>query len=97
MIRGEIKKSHEVAISSQALVQGNRVTATSHEWSLIMDYSRKMPELYHLPTDPKQIHNLYNERGEVAEKLHLKTISFLETLGVEEEILRGWRNVSKHE
>ncbi|UCE10770.1 MAG: sulfatase, partial [Candidatus Thorarchaeota archaeon] len=54
LIKGETNEIRELAISSQALVQGNRMTATSHEWSLIIHYSRQLSELYHLRTDSKQ-------------------------------------------
>jgi len=79
----------------------HRMTVTSKEWALISvrsdvsgtdEVGRKIePELYHLPTDPTQTKNLYQEKREVARQLHSKMIQFLESIKTSEEILNLWR------
>jgi len=51
------------------------------------------PQLYHLPTDPKQEHNVLNEHREKAEHLHSKLVKFLEAIKTPEEYLRYWRKI----
>ncbi len=79
------------------------MTVTSKEWALLAvrsdvsgtdELGRKIePELYHLKTDPTQTKNLYQEKHEVAERLHSKMIEFLESIGASEEILKLWRRL----
>jgi len=79
------------------------MTVTSKEWALLAvrsdvsgtdELGRKIePELYHLKTDPTQTKNLYQEKHEVAERLHSKMIKFLESIGASEEILKLWRRL----
>lgn len=86
---------------SFAITSAIRMTVTSKDWSLITHRSDAPPvdnlgvkmesELYHLPTDPKQTRNIYNEKEEVAQELHTKMIAFLESVGTKEEILKRWR------
>ncbi len=52
---------------------------------------RVEPELYNLSADPKQTRNLYDEEKDVAEELHSNMIQFLQSIGENEEFLRGWR------
>lgn len=62
----------------------------------IFGLTHKYPtELYHLPTDPKQTRNLFDEKKEVAEELHSKMIQFLESLGTREDLLRRWKGKNK--
>ena len=78
-----------------------RITVTSKEWTFIMARSdaplkdevgaKTEPELYHLPTDPKQDHNLYDEKKGVAQELHGKMVHFLESIGTKEAVLQHWR------
>jgi len=51
------------------------------------------PELYHLPTDPAQKYNVYEESRDVAVKLHADHVRFLETLGLPEQYLRHRREL----
>jgi len=105
IIRGEEKQIREIALSSQSLLQANRITVTSNNWSLIAvsadspqtDISgRKVePELYYLQRDPKQTCNLFNEKKEVAEELHSKMIQFLKSIGTREDLLLKWRPKDK--
>ena len=86
-------------------VSAVRMTVTSKDWALITvrsdtpptdDLGMKLePELYHLPTDPKQTKNVYHEKREVAQELHAKMIGFLESVGTKEEALRHWRKPKK--
>jgi arylsulfatase A-like enzyme len=79
------------------------MTVTSKEWALLAvrsdvsgtdELGRKIePELYHLETDPTQTRNLYQEKREVAERLHSKMIEFLESIRTSEEILKLWRRL----
>jgi len=90
------------ALRHQPAAPRVQITVTSDKWSLIATRAdapptgergeRLTPELYHLPTDPKQTKNLYDEKTEVAEELRSNMIKFLESLGTEEEILRPWRS-----
>lgn len=51
------------------------------------------PELYHLPTDPKQQHNVFSENRAVAERLHATHVRLLEELGTREEYLANRREL----
>jgi len=81
-----------------------RVTVTSKDWVLITARSdappadslgvKVEPELYHLPTDPRQSRNLYREKEEAADELHSKMVRFLESISTKEEVLRHWRKAN---
>ena len=45
------------------------------------------PELYHLPTDPAQRYNVYEENRDIATRLHGEHVRFLQGLGMNEELL----------
>ena len=49
----------------------------------------KEPELYHLPSDPKQEKNVFAKNKDVAKRLHAEYIRFLQSVGTPEEYLRG--------
>lgn len=51
------------------------------------------PELYHLPSDPKQKRNVFAENRAVAEQLHAEHVRMLEELGTREEYLGNRRNL----
>ncbi len=77
------------------------MTITSDEWALIAvrpdtKGSIKMkkdsqPQLYHLPSDPAQSKNLYDEEKDVATDLYSGMIQFLEDKKASKEILKLWR------
>ena len=48
-------------------------------------------ELYHLPSDPRQQHNLIAERPDVAADLRRRLVAFLEELGAAPELVEPWR------
>lgn len=52
-----------------------------------------MPELYHLPTDPVQRYNVYEENRDIATRLHGEHVRFLESLGMDEEFLANRRKL----
>jgi len=54
---------------------------------------RPRNELYHLPDDPKQVHDVFDKNVHEAKKIHAKLIRFLESIGTKEEILRYWRRL----
>ena len=51
------------------------------------------PELYHLPSDPKQEKNVLKENLEVARSIHAQYVKFLEELGTPEEYLQNRRQL----
>jgi len=52
------------------------------------------PELYHLPSDPGQQHDLFDQQREVAERLHAQHVQVLEALGTPEEHLANRRELT---
>jgi len=50
-------------------------------------------ELYYLPNDPKQAHDVFNENTEIAKGIHAKLVKFLESIGTREDVLRYWRKL----
>jgi len=50
-------------------------------------------ELYHLPSDPQQRHNIFSERKDVAKRLHSRFVEFLREVGISEERLRYWLKI----
>jgi len=50
-------------------------------------------ELYKLPEDPSQLHDVIDENRDVAMEIHGKMLSYLESLGTEERILKYWRGL----
>ena len=51
------------------------------------------PELYHLPSDPKQQKNVFAANRQVAERLHREHVRLLEELGTPEEHLANRREL----
>lgn len=48
-------------------------------------------ELYHLPSDPRQMHNVISQHPRVAAELRQTFVSFLESLGTNAEFIEPWR------
>lgn len=63
-------------------------TLTTEEWSFIYAGSGDY-ELYHLPTDPQQNHNVADRYPEVAQQLHLQYLEFLQRLGTNPRYLEA--------
>jgi len=51
------------------------------------------PALYYLPDDPQQERNLISEQQDLAKRMHVQYVEFLETLGTEEKYLRYRRRL----
>ena len=51
-------------------------------------------ELYHLPEDPRQLHDVFDENRDFAEEIHGKLVGFLESLGTDERVLKYWRRLT---
>ena len=65
---------------------GCDTTLTTEEWSFIYS-TLAPPELYHLPSDPKQEKNIINERPEVAGELHQLLLKFMRDYNVPPELI----------
>lgn len=50
-------------------------------------------ELYHLPSDPQQRHNIFSEHRDIARRLHSKFLSLLGKAGMSQENLRYWLKI----
>ncbi|NIM46230.1 MAG: hypothetical protein GTO54_11520, partial [Nitrososphaeria archaeon] len=44
--------------------------------------------------DPGQLHNVFDENGDIAEELHKKLVKLLESVGTTEAILKYWREIA---
>ncbi|MBE9566802.1 MAG: sulfatase, partial [Proteobacteria bacterium] len=53
------------------------------------------PQLYHLPSDPKQEKNIFGENREVARRLHAEHVRLLEDLDTPEEYLENRRELTE--
>ncbi|HIE51889.1 MAG TPA: hypothetical protein EYP85_09035 [Armatimonadetes bacterium] len=91
VLRGETKTIRELAVSSPRLPTEpeGRVysTVTDGEWTLLDAADQAPPELYHLPTDPRQERNVAAQRREVVERLHGAYLQFLSAVGTSKERL----------
>jgi len=47
-------------------------------------------ELYHLPSDPQQKHNIFPEHEKIAKRLHARFLGLLRKAGISEENLKYW-------
>ena len=52
--------------------------------------SRSDTELYHLPSDPKQMHNLVEEKKDVALKMRKEFVQILESLKADRDVVDPW-------
>jgi len=55
-------------------------TVTDGEWTLVYGGELAPPELYHLPSAPRQERKVMAEHPEVATDLHRRHLALLETL-----------------
>lgn len=78
--------SFDGGASGQAM--GEPITVTTEEWALLVPPGVEGRELYHLPSDPRQEHNLIAERPEVARDLHAALVDFLRETGASSERIR---------
>ena len=63
-------------------------TVTDGEWAYICAPRGLTSELYHLPTDPEQAHNVLDSHPEVGERMYRAWIGFMEAHGASEARLR---------
>ena len=96
LLRGEVDKVRDLAVCSPRLPTDPETlvwsAVTDGEWSLMDGGALGKPELYHLPTDPKQQRDLFNEYRDIALRLHEEYLRFLSGIGTPEEriALRRW-------
>jgi arylsulfatase A-like enzyme len=84
LLRGEVEAVRDVAVSSWSFRNWSRSrpsTVWTEEWSLVYWRVGIEPELYHLPSDPDQLRNLYAEHRDVARELHGRYVHLLQELG----------------
>ena len=91
-LRGEEESIRDIAVASPTLSDDpeTRVysTVTDGEWTLVYAGNLAEPELYHLPSDPKQRRNVLEENRDVARDLIEKYIKTLREIGTSERRLR---------
>jgi arylsulfatase A-like enzyme len=63
-------------------------TVTDGEWAYICAPQGLPCELYHLPSDPEQAHNLLGQHPEVGERMYRAWIGFMQAHGASEARLR---------
>lgn len=63
------------------------VTLTTTEWSLLYSAQGEPVELYHLPTDPYQEHNVANQNASVVEDIHSQYVKLLKEMNTKAEYL----------
>jgi arylsulfatase A-like enzyme len=83
LLRGEVEAVRDVAVSSWSFRHWSRYrpsTISTKEWSLVYWRVGIAPELYHLPTDPAQTHDVHREHPEVARELHEAYVRLLQHL-----------------
>ncbi|MBC7327244.1 sulfatase [bacterium] len=66
-------------------------TITDGEWTLIVGAGDMHPELYHLPTDPNQEKNVFEENKKLAQTLFESYINYLRKWGTKEEYIQQRR------
>jgi arylsulfatase A-like enzyme len=84
LVRGEAESVRDVAVSSWSLHTWSRFrssTVWTDEWSLVYWRMGIEPELYHLPSDPDQLRNVYADHRDVARELHGRYVRLLQELG----------------
>jgi arylsulfatase A-like enzyme len=67
-------------------------TITDGEWTLIVGAGDMQPELYHIPSDPNQERNVFEENKGKAEDLFQRYIAYLRAWNMKEEYIK-WRRL----
>lgn len=93
-LRGKDGGARKIAVNSHTLQVDPDwkiySTITDGEWTLHYPGQNQhgaKPELYHLPTDPHEQTNRFDEQRNIAERLHAAYIALLEEIGTPEEKL----------
>ncbi len=58
------------------------VTVTTDEWSFLYGAEPQQSELYHLPSDPKQVNNVIAQHPDVAKEHHQRLVQFMRDTNV---------------
>lgn len=80
VLRGQNEGDRPVAVSSWPFKRGEAKRPSvvrSHEWSYVFWRADLEPELYHRPTDPGEVRNVYREHRGVAREMHARYVEFL--------------------
>jgi arylsulfatase A-like enzyme len=80
VLRGQEEKVRDVSVSSWALGGFSPFRPSmirSDEWAMAFWRSGVEPELYHLPSDPNEEHNVYRQHQAAARDLHRQYVRFL--------------------
>jgi len=93
-LRGGGKGKREIAVNSHTLRADPNwkiySTVTDGEWALHYPGRNPhgaRPELYHLPTDPREQNNRFDERSDLAKHLHAEHVALLKRIGTASEKL----------
>ena len=85
VVRGEVDSVRDMAISSWSLrdwsVHRPSVLRTD-EWTFVYWRVGVKPQLFHLPSDPGEEHDVFTENVSVARELHRRYVAFLRDNGV---------------
>ena len=68
--------------ASRRMIAQQIITITTEEWSLLYSVEPGISELYHLPSDPKQVKNIIHENPEMAREIHKRLIGFMRDTNV---------------
>jgi len=68
-------------------------TIVDGQWALIVGAGDRVPELYHLPADPQQQKNVFEQNHPVADRLHRSYIQFLESVGTNPDFIAPRRQL----
>jgi arylsulfatase A-like enzyme len=91
LLHGEAERVRDVAVSSWSFRHWSSYrpsTVWTDEWSLIYWRAGIEPELYHLPSDPDQLRNIYADHRDVARDLHRRYVTLLQ--GLETPPIHYW-------
>ena len=67
---------------------GEPTTVTSNEWALVCPPGTEGRELYHLPSDPRQGHDVIGANPDVADRMHRAFVELLKESGAIPERIR---------
>ena len=63
-------------------------TVTTRDWSLLFSPEEGVSQLYHLSSDPGQVHNVIETRKDIAVELHRLLVRFMRETEVPERLLK---------
>lgn len=80
VLRGEEERVRDFAVSSWSLAGWSAFRPSvirTDEWALMYWRAGVKPQLYHLPSDPNELDDVYDQNRGVAADLHRKYVQFL--------------------